>query len=502
MFTDFHNMPKDWAVCFMHDCMLVERDLHYSTGKVLVSHQHLAMVVALPVGLGDSCNMFHAMKKEREVWELLQLFDDEKYYPTRKLVNLLYMKNLRSVKAENQHNKRSNRLKYDITRRLLDYLERKYEMRYNTALGCAEIRKAGSDEPFVPADERMRNTIAIKARLDGIDAWDKDIRRYTESGFVKDFNPVDDFLKGLQGRWDGKNHIEALADCVPNDNAQWADWFHTWFLAMVAQWMGLDVSHGNSVAPLLISRQGYRKSTFCKRLLPEALQWGYNDNLIMSEKQNTLRAMSQSLLINIDEFNALSAKTQDGFLKNVMQLASIKLRQPYRQQQLTLPRVASFIATANVSDVFSDPSGCRRFIAVTLTGPIRLPEHIDYEQLYAQAVAELDSGRRYWFDEADSQAIMTNNQHYQQRTPAEALFLDCFSIPKDLTKGVYMTAASIFSLLRQRYGSQLNLTSLSHFGRVLANIPTLHSKHSSHGTEYLVAVRTSLDQSVSPILNR
>ena len=411
-------------------------------------------------------------------------------------------KNLKNIKAENQRKRQSDRLKNDITRRLLNYLERKYEMRFNTALGCTEIRKAGSDEPFVPADERMRNTIAIKARLDGIDAWDKDIRRYTESGFVKTFNPVDDFLKGLRGRWDGKDRIKALADCVPNDNARWTDWFHTWFLAMVAQWMGLDVSHGNSVAPLLISRQGYRKSTFCKRLLPEVLQWGYNDNLVISEKQNTLRAMTQSLLINIDEFNTLSAKMQDGFLKNVMQLASVKLRQPYRQQQVTLPRVASFIATANVSDVFSDPSGCRRFIAVTLTGPIRLPDHIDYKQLYAQAVAELDSGRRYWFDEADTQEIMENNQHYQQRTPAEALFLDCFSIPKDLTKGAYMTAAAIFSLLRQRYGSQLNLTSLSHFGRVLANIPTLYSKHSSHGTEYLVAVRSSLGQSASPILNR
>ena len=404
-------------------------------------------------------------------------------------------KNLKNIKAENQRNRQSERIKNDITRRLLNYLERKYEMRYNTALGCTEIRKAGSDAPFVLADERMRNTIAIKARLDGIDAWDKDIRRYTESGFVKAFNPVDDFLKGLQGRWDGKNHIKALADCVPNDNARWAEWFHTWFLAMVAQWMGLDVSHGNSVAPLLISRQGYRKSTFCKRLLPEALQWGYNDNLIMSEKQNTLRAMTQSLLINIDEFNALSAKTQDGFLKNIMQLANIKIRQPYCLQQVTLPRIASFIATANVSDVFSDPSGCRRFIAVTLTGPIRLPEHIDYEQLYAQAVAELDNGRRYWFDEADTQDIMENNVQYQQRTPAEALFLDSFSIPKDLTKGAYMTVASIFSLLRQRYGSQLNLTSLSHFGRVLANIPNLHSKHSSHGTEYLVAVRRNAVQS-------
>ena len=404
-------------------------------------------------------------------------------------------KNLKNIKAENQRNRQSERLKNDITRRLLNYLERKYEMRFNTALGCTETRKAGSNEPFVPVDERMRNTIAIKARLDGIDAWDKDIRRYTESDFVKAFNPVDIFLKGLRGRWDGKNHIEALADCVPNDNARWAEWFHTWFLAMVAQWLGLNISHGNSVAPLLISRQGYRKSTFCKRLLPEALQWGYNDNLIISEKQNTLRAMTQSLLINIDEFNTLSAKTQDGFLKNVMQLANIKIRQPYRQQQVTLPRIASFIATANVSDIFSDPSGCRRFIAVTLTGPIRLPEHIDYEQLYAQAVAELDNGRRYWFDEADTQDIMENNVQYQQRTPAEALFLDCFSIPKDLTKGAYMTAASIFSLLRKRYGSQLNLTSLSHFGRVLANIPNLHSKHSSHGTEYLVAVRSNAVQS-------
>ena len=404
-------------------------------------------------------------------------------------------KNLKNIKAENQRNRQSERLKNDITRRLLNYLERKYEMRFNTALGCTEASKAGSNEPFVAVDERMRNTIAIKARLDGIDAWDKDIRRYMESDFVKAFNPVDIFLEGLRGRWDGKNHIEALADCVPNDNARWAEWFHTWFLAMVAQWLGLNISHGNSVAPLLISRQGYRKSTFCKRLLPEALQWGYNDNLIISEKQNTLRAMTQSLLINIDEFNTLSAKTQDGFLKNVMQLANIKIRQPYCQQQVTLPRIASFIATANVSDVFSDPSGCRRFIAVTLTGPIRLPEHINYEQLYAQAVAELEAGRRYWFDEADTQYIMENNVQYQQRTPAEALFLDSFSIPKDLTKGAYMTAASIFSLLRQRYGSQLNLTSLSHFGRVLANIPNLHSKHSSHGTEYLVAVRSNVVQS-------
>ena len=38
-------------------------------------------------------------------------------------------KNLKNIKAENQRNRQSERLKNDITRRLLNYLERKYEMR-------------------------------------------------------------------------------------------------------------------------------------------------------------------------------------------------------------------------------------------------------------------------------------------------------------------------------------------------------------------------------------
>ena len=42
-------------------------------------------------------------------------------------------KNLKNVKAENQRNRKADKMKHDVTRRLLDYLERKYDMRYNTA---------------------------------------------------------------------------------------------------------------------------------------------------------------------------------------------------------------------------------------------------------------------------------------------------------------------------------------------------------------------------------
>ena len=45
MFTDFSNMPKDWAVCFMHDCILKEQCLRYYAGKALPIVQHSTLTV-------------------------------------------------------------------------------------------------------------------------------------------------------------------------------------------------------------------------------------------------------------------------------------------------------------------------------------------------------------------------------------------------------------------------------------------------------------------------
>ena len=45
-------------------------------------------------------------------------------------------------------------------------------------------------------------------------------------------------------------------------------------------------------------------------------------------------------------------------------------------------------------------TGSRRFICIEVTGTIDTNKAIDYEQLYAQAMYELDHGERYWFDQA------------------------------------------------------------------------------------------------------
>lgn len=374
----------------------------------------------------------------------------------------------------------------DITRSMLHYMQKKYTMRFNAVMGYTEMRVDGTTDRFVPVDERMRNTIAIDARLDGINVWDKDVKRYVESHFIPVFNPVSDFLNRVRGCWDGRNHIETLARFVQTDTPAWPSWFHTWFLGMVAQWMGLNTTHGNSVAPLLISKQGFGKSTFCKQLLPPELQWGYNDNLLMGDKKGALLAMTQYLLINIDEFNSISQKVQEGFLKNVLQLVDVKVKRPYGRSAEVLPRMASFIGTANMSDVLTDPSGCRRFMAITLQSPIVLPRSLNYRQLYAQAVDELSQGRRHWFDDQETAAMMQQNEPYRHRHPIEAFFHECFAVPATASEGEYLTAAHIFTSIKQRIGLQLPLHSLSHFGRVLANVPGLQSRHGRRGTEYLV----------------
>lgn len=44
---------------------------------------------------------------------------------------------------------------------------------------------------------------------------------------------------------------------------RWPQYFHRWFLALVAQALNLSRDFGNSVVPMLIGGQGIKKSTFC-----------------------------------------------------------------------------------------------------------------------------------------------------------------------------------------------------------------------------------------------
>lgn len=376
----------------------------------------------------------------------------------------------------------------DNIMRMIGFLCKKYDFRYNSVMKFTEYRPKDKDYwGYQPVDARVQKRMTLEVQLANIRVSIKDVRNYLESDLLSTYNPVEDFLFKCAGKWDGKDYIRALARTVPTDNPYWEDWFYTWFLAMVNQWRSYSHrKYGNSVAPLLISKQGYNKSTFCRSLVPPELQWGYNDNLVLSEKRQVLQAMCQALLLNLDEFNQISPQVQQGFLKSIIQLPSVKMKPPYGSHVQEFPRMASFIATSNMEDILSDPSGNRRFLGVELTGPIDVSQLPNYEQLYAQALAALQAGEKTYFDAEQTKLIMASNRKFEVVSPVDQYFNLYFDLTDDAKQGEYLTAAEIFQELKSHIGSSVKLSNLISFGRKLSQMPSIHRKRFNDGMRYLV----------------
>ena len=385
-------------------------------------------------------------------------------------------------KKEDKNSVRSNIVS------MMQLLESRYDFRYNTVMKYVEyLPKDKGWYGYRPVEPRVQKRMTLEVQLADIRVSIKDVRNFLESDYIKNYNPIDEYLFQCYDKWDGKDHIRALARTVPTANPHWADWFYTWFLGMVDQWRGYSHrQYGNSVAPFLISKQGYNKSTFCRRLLPPELQWGYSDNLILSEKRQVYQAMAQFMVINLDEFNQISPQVQQGFLKNLIQLPTLKYKPPYGSHVMEFPRLASFIATSNMKDILSDPSGNRRFIGVELTGPIDVSVRPNYQQLFAQALSALNNGEKSYFDAQQVKLIMKSNSQFEIIQPIDQYFLLYFELVEDEKEGDYLTAAEIFDYLKKQIGSSLKVNSLMGFGRKLANMSELKHKRFADGMKYLV----------------
>ena len=394
-----------------------------------------------------------------------------------------------SETAEENDNKKEdkNSVRSNIVS-MMQLLENRYDFRYNTVMKYVEyLPKDKGWYGYRPVEPRVQKRMTLEVQLADIRVSIKDVRNFLESDYIKNYNPIEEYLFQCYDKWDGKDHIRALARTVPTANPHWADWFYTWFLGMVDQWRGYSHrQYGNSVAPLLISKQGYNKSTFCRRLLPPELQWGYSDNLILSEKRQVYQAMAQFMVINLDEFNQISPQVQQGFLKNLIQLPTLKYKPPYGSHVMEFPRLASFIATSNMKDILSDPSGNRRFIGVELTGPIDVSVRPNYQQLFAQALSALNNGEKSYFDAQQVKLIMKSNSQFEIIQPIDQYFLLYFELVEDEKEGDYLTAAEIFDYLKKQIGSSLKVNSLMGFGRKLANMSELKHKRFADGMKYLV----------------
>ncbi len=365
-----------------------------------------------------------------------------------------------------------------------EFMKRRYEFRFNQLTSQVECRQRNSfDFYFRPVDRRLMASITMNAQYEGLKLWDKDVVRYLNSDRVPLYQPVEEFLYGLP-HWDGKDHIGDLAKRVPCDNPHWAQLFRRWFLSMVAHWRGLSKNHANSTSPILVGPQAYRKSTFCRLILPPCLQAYYTDSIDFSRKRDAELYLNRFLLINMDEFDQIGIN-QQSFVKHILQKPVVNTRRPNASAVEELRRYASFIGTSNHKDLLTDTSGSRRYIGVEVTGVIDVVRPIDYEQLYAQAMAALYHNERYWFNEKEEAILTEANQEFEQSPAIEQLFLVYYRVAEDEEEGEWLLAADLLQRIQKASKMKFSPGQVNYFGRILQRLG-VQSYRKTRGVYYHV----------------
>ena len=310
---------------------------------------------------------------------------------------------------------------------------------------------------FRPLTPAALNSIVIHAKREEVlekGSPKSEISEWVGSEEVPEYNPVQAFLNGLP-KWDGQNHIARLFSRIPGISSEQLNYLTIWLRSAVAHWLQMDMLHGNECVPTLIGQQGCGKTVFVRRLLPQHLREYFLGHLNLSNKFDKDMALTNNLLVNLDELEAIRP-SQQASLKQTLSVSKVNGRPIFGRTQEDRPRFASLVATTNNRHPLKDSTGSRRYICIQIPDGQMIDNtgEIDYGQLYAQVVYELQElGAPYWFGIEEVTRIQQLNQEYMEQKDIAEIVEICFRKPMEGETAKTMSSSMLLNLIQKEYPS-------------------------------------------------
>lgn len=227
-------------------------------------------------------------------------------------------------------------------------------------------------------------------------------RAYTATAYQNRYNPVVDFLTGVQ--WDGKDWIAEFERYVWDkhpkiqyDNGSvrpvFGAWLQRWGIGAVAKVLQTGTIRGQNVVLTLAGPQNIGKSTLARFLCPMSDEY-FIESSIDPDSNETARYLATKLCWEAAELGATTKRTNREALKSILTRQDTTFRPPYAHHPVTKHCITSFIGTINPETGFlNDPTGHRRFLPVEITKiDHSYVSKIDNRQLWAQFVALYKAG--------------------------------------------------------------------------------------------------------------
>ena len=339
------------------------------------------------------------------------------------------------------------------------FMKEKYLFRFNVLSGKVEFvtLPAGEKPEWRVLTTKALNSIILEAKREDVcDGGNpkSDIMMIVQSDGVEPYDPIGHYLGSLP-KWDGQNHVARLFSRIPGITTEQLEFLCVWIRSVVAHWLQLDTIHGNECVPTLIGAQGCGKTTFVVRLLPQELRVYYLDHLNLSNKFDKEMALTNNLLVNLDELDAIKPG-QHASLKQTLSKNKVNGRPIYGASQEDRARYASFVATTNNPHPLTDATGSRRYICLTIPDGLFIDNtgEIDYGQLYAQVLYELKEVKTpYWFNNDEVARIQDLNQNYMEQKDIAEIVEICFRKPREGEPSKSMNSKMMLKHIQKDYPS-------------------------------------------------
>ena len=355
------------------------------------------------------------------------------------------------------------------------------------AVDTADGLSSGFNEAelaFRPLTQEALNSIVIRAKKENImekGSPKTEITEYVQSEEVPVFNPILAFLNALP-QWDGQNHVAHLLSRLPGINSEQQNFLSIWLRSAVAHWLQMDMLHGNECVPTFIGSQGCGKTTFVRRLLPPHLRQYYLDHLNLSNKFDKEMALSNNLIVNLDELDAIRP-SQHAALKQTLSKSKVNGRPIFGRTQEDRLRFASFVATTNNPHPLTDATGSRRYICLTIPQGMFIDNtgDIDYDQLYAQVLHELNVVKApYWFNNMEVARIQEINLGYMEQKDIAEIVKACFRKPMEGETPRAMNSTQLLQVIQQEYPQvKINHGTRIHLGVAMRELGFEHANRSN-----------------------
>ena len=250
------------------------------------------------------------------------------------------------------------------------------------------------------------------------------------------FNDVKDYLKGLQGKWDGVPRLDSLfIDYLgAKDTAYNRAVTRKAFTAAVARAMSPGCKYDNMV--ILAGPQGIGKST----LLDKMSRGWFNDSIRTFEGKEASELLQGVWLVEVSELDAFR-RTDVSRIKQFLSLRADRFRAAYGRNVKELPRTCIFFGTTNTAEYLQDTTGNRRFWPID-TGEQRHTKSVwrdldpEIDQLWAEAYVRWQAGEPLYLTGAIEEAAKAKQEEHREASSREGIVREFMErpVPDDWSK--------------------------------------------------------------------